>query len=186
MEKEPRCAANIYYHDDKIIYKDKKYQVDKLITMGWLLCRHWDEHTQAKELWHIINPELSTTINKSKVIKFFMDLIYIAVDLNLKLLNSPDNPNLKPGKKRNNAILYLADCVKGKGKISRQIQALGPEITQDELIELMQPYFRTSTIRMTLAGREFEVEESSGEEDDEESEEEGVPQVEDKSGKTPD
>ena len=75
--------------------------------MGWLLCRHWDEHTQAKELWHHINPELAKTVKKSKVNEFFKDLIYIAVDLNLKMISSPDNGVLKAGKKKTQALDYL-------------------------------------------------------------------------------
>ena len=44
MKKAARGAHNIYYNDTAVIFKDEKYQVDKLMTMGWLLCRHSDLH----------------------------------------------------------------------------------------------------------------------------------------------
>jgi hypothetical protein len=63
--------------------KDGQYQVEKLVIMGWLFCRHFDEYSKSKELWHMINPELLPTVKKTKVNEFLKDLIHIAVDLNM-------------------------------------------------------------------------------------------------------
>ena len=62
MKREPRGAFNIYYRDPQVIYKDGVYQVDKLLIMGWLLCKHADQYSKEEELWHVINPELQPTV----------------------------------------------------------------------------------------------------------------------------
>ena len=52
---------NIYaqvYRDKQVIFKNERYQVDAMVILGWLMCRHYDEDAQAQELWHMINPTL--------------------------------------------------------------------------------------------------------------------------------
>ena len=135
--------------------------MDKLVTMGWLLCRHFDEYSKCKELWHLVNPGLLPTVKKVKVNEFFMDLIHIAVELNMKLVASTQNPILKPGALKNQCVEYLKMVAKGKAKIAAKIRPLGGEITEEELITLVKPFFRSSQIRMELAGKEFEEDEIS-------------------------
>ena len=65
------------------------------MVMGWLLCRHWDEETQARELWHIINPELKPFVTRRDVMFVIMRLTYIAINLNQKLLRQMPDSNEK-------------------------------------------------------------------------------------------
>jgi len=62
MKADPNSAYAIAYLDSSFAFKDNRHQVEKLIIMGWLLCTHWSEETQSRELWHIVNPELTETV----------------------------------------------------------------------------------------------------------------------------
>ena len=42
----------------------KKYNVDALNIMGWLLCRHESDEAQQHELWHLANPTLQPKANR--------------------------------------------------------------------------------------------------------------------------
>ena len=60
--------------------------------MGWLLCKHWNDDTQSRELWHIINPDLAPYVTKREIYSVINRLAYIAVSLNSKLIkNLPDS-----------------------------------------------------------------------------------------------
>ena len=64
-----------------------------MIILGWLLCKHWDDETQATELWHIMNPNLEDTVPKIRIMATIKKLLYIAIDLNLKMINAEkDSP----------------------------------------------------------------------------------------------
>jgi len=87
---------------------------------------------------------------------------------------------LKPGKLKNMCIDYLKLVKKGNSKISARVKDLGSDITEEELVALCKPFFRSSMIRMEMAGKEFEVDEDEMEDDDEEEE---VAMIEDKTQK---
>ena len=93
----------LLYLDSKFAYLNSKHNVENLMIAGWLLCKHWDDTTQGTELWHIINPELKEEVPSKEVILVLNKLAYIAVDLNLNMINALPNGALdKP-----NAIKYL-------------------------------------------------------------------------------
>ena len=56
--------------------------------MGWLLCKHWSDETQTTELWHICNPTLLEEVESRQVMSVIRKLVYVAVDLNKKMVES--------------------------------------------------------------------------------------------------
>ena len=58
MESDRFQGQALCYLDTNFAYKDNKHNVENLILIGWLLCKHWRDETQGTELWHIINPTL--------------------------------------------------------------------------------------------------------------------------------
>ena len=92
MESDRFQGQALCYLDTNFAYKDNKHNVENLILIGWLLCKHWDDETQTIELWHIINPELLPTVTKRDILTIITRLAYIAVNLNLKLVkNCPES-----------------------------------------------------------------------------------------------
>ena len=72
----------LIYQDVNFAYQHKRYCVDKLVLIGWLLCFHYSKEIQIDELWDIINPDFKESVNKDDVMRYYEDLIYIAVNLN--------------------------------------------------------------------------------------------------------
>ena len=99
--------------------------------MGWLLCRHMDEHEQEIELWHHLNPELKETVSKTTVTTFIADLIHIAVELNSNIVESPNNKVTKAHpKKKSDALEYLNRGKTERKKISNLLSKLGPQVNR--------------------------------------------------------
>ena len=88
MKSNPESPHAICYLDEQFAFKNGKHDVDNLILLGWLLCKHWDEENQGTELWHILNPELNDTVPRENVLAVWEKIIYVAVDLNIKLINA--------------------------------------------------------------------------------------------------
>ena len=65
MLNDPKSAYSIVYQDKDFTFESGKYAIDNLIALGWLLCKHWSDETQTRELWHMINPMLSETAPKA-------------------------------------------------------------------------------------------------------------------------
>ena len=101
MKNAAQSPQAICYLDQEFAFKDGKHDVENLILLGWLLCKHWDEESQGTELWHIINPELHETVPREKVLALWEKIIYVAVDLNFKLINSK-----KDSMDKTNSIAY--------------------------------------------------------------------------------
>ena len=87
MKANPKSPWAIAYLDKEFAFKDGRHQVDQLILIGWLLCMHWSDKTQSIELWHIVNPELNETVDKTAINKVISSLMYIAVNLCRKFVD---------------------------------------------------------------------------------------------------
>ena len=74
------------YLDREFAFAGGSHNVENLVLLGWLLCKHWSDDTQNCELWHIINPQLAPYVTKREVLSVTNRLAYIAVNLNLKLI----------------------------------------------------------------------------------------------------
>ena len=79
----------IYYNEKNFTYlpETKRYHVSALLKIGFLLCEHYSVDTQGVDLWHLINPKLEQTIPRDQVIELIKDLIYIAIDMNIRYLS---------------------------------------------------------------------------------------------------
>ena len=88
MKDDPKSPWAIAYLDADFSYQNGRHSVDQLILIGWLLCSHWSEETQSRELWHIVNPGLEEFVAKADVISVIASLVYVAVNLNRKLVQA--------------------------------------------------------------------------------------------------
>ena len=70
------------YLDKDFAYLNGRHCIEKLAFVGWLLCSHWSEETQSRELWHIANPELKETISRDTVKLIVRELMYVAIVTN--------------------------------------------------------------------------------------------------------
>ena len=61
MIGDPKSSYGIIYQDPDFSFENGKYNIENLIALGWILCKHWSEETQKRELWHMINPTLKDT-----------------------------------------------------------------------------------------------------------------------------
>ena len=152
MDYEKMCAERtkgqaICYFDNQFAYLNGKHNVDNLMLIGWLLCKHWDDTTQGTELWHILNPTLAETVPKNQVMEVVRKLMYIAVDLNQRMLeNEPNTPE------KTSALKYLKKVKTNRNKFFEQLQnQLDREVTQ-ESIQFLDQIYRSYDLRLTMAG----------------------------------
>ena len=93
MQQMPSSVFQVVYKDKKMFFVDSRHNVPKLIRLGFLLCRHYSPETQVLELWHIINPKLDDHVTPGQVKAFLDDLLYVAIDMNLNILNANEGDN---------------------------------------------------------------------------------------------
>ena len=156
MKNDPKSAFAIAYLDTGFAYKEGRHQVEELILIGWLLCTHWSEETQARELWHIVNPGLAETVPKSDVNRLVASLMYVAVSINTKLVKA-----MPASAEKDKALAYLETCQRNRKSWAVGLtRELGAEVTEEELMELMKQFFRSYDLRMSIAG-----DKKNGEED---------------------
>ena len=148
MQHDPESAYAIVYHDKDFAFKHEKYNIEALNLIGWLWCRHWSDETQALELWHIVNPTLEEVATKEQVLDIATRLVYIAVTLNLKLIQS------KPATtEQKEALEYHKRIAAGRRSfLQRLTEELPEEVTKDELCGALDQFFRSYDLRLTLAG----------------------------------
>ena len=156
--KDSDSVYAIAYKNPDLTYKNNRFQVDALIVMGWLLCRHWDDEQQEKELWHILNPTLQPDVSINRVVLVLMQLLHIACDLNKKLIRTK-----APSKEKDQAINYLDLGINNKGLKKQMLDSFkklskfgadkssGLRVDKETILKAFQPYFRTSKIRMMMA-----------------------------------
>ena len=117
MLGDKKKGQALAYLDPKFSYLNGKHNVENLILMGWLLCKHWSDETQSTELWHIINPTLQEFVPLREVINTVRKLCYVAIDLNVTMLSSlPDSPEKK------NALKYHAKIKANRENFIKQLQ----------------------------------------------------------------
>ena len=148
MKDDPKSPWAIAYLDTDFAYQNDRHSVDRLILIGWLLCSHWSDETQSRELWHIVNPALEEVVPKADVINTIASLLYVAVNLNKKLLKG-----MPESEEKTKALSYLDTCTKNRKRwMSELTQELDDEVTGEQLIELIKPFFRSYDLRMSIAG----------------------------------
>ena len=86
LQSDEKSAYAIYYKDSEFTYVENRFQVESLVLIGWLLCRHWNDEYQARELWHIVNPTFDELADKTMVLNVANKLVHIAVDLNKRVI----------------------------------------------------------------------------------------------------
>ena len=101
MMADKRKGQALCYLDEKFAYLNQKHNVENLILVGWLLCKHWSDETQTTELWHIVNPTLDESVPQRDVLAIIRKLLYVGIDLNLKMVNS-----LPESAEKKNALKY--------------------------------------------------------------------------------
>ena len=102
MMADPKSPHALCYLDNKFAYLDGKHNVENLCIVGWLLCKHWSDETQATELWHMANPTLLEAVPKEDVLDLMRKIVYVAIDLNASLVTSCKTG----GVEKENALKY--------------------------------------------------------------------------------
>lgn len=160
---------NIYYNEKNFTYlpDSQRYHVAALLKIGFLLCEHYSVDTQGVDLWHLINPKLEQTIPRDQVIELIKDLIYIAVDMNIKYISVmgeslrekgtkekglPTRESKEEEKMKNRALKYLDLAKKNSGRlIEDTAKLLPPHVSKIDLIPVMKKQmFRSHQIRTLL------------------------------------
>ena len=127
MKDDPKSPWAIAYLDPDFAYQNDRYSVDRMILIGWLLCSHWSDETQSRELWHIVNPALEDAVPKADVTNTIASLLYVAVNLNKKLLNGMENTE-----ERQKALSYLDTCTQNRRRWLNELsQQLDDEVTAE-------------------------------------------------------
>ena len=102
MHADRNKGQALCYLDERFAFLDGKHNVENLILIGWLLCKHWSDETQTTELWHILNPTLLPSVPIETAMQVIRKLLYVGIDLNTKMVQSqPESPEKK------NALQYL-------------------------------------------------------------------------------
>merc|ERR1712060_529164 len=147
MQGDEKSAQAIVYLDNKFANLNGKHNVENLTLIGWLLCRHWSDETQATELWHIINPTLAETVPQSYVTDVVKKLCYVAIDLNLRLLQA-----LPESTEKTNALKYHKKIKEGQQRFMKNIaNQMGRDVAREDL-NFMEQLYRSYDLRMTVAG----------------------------------
>ena len=138
------------YFDSDFAYQGGHHNVENLQLMGWLLCKHWNDDTQTRELWHLINPKLTKSVTKRDVYSVITRLAYIAVNLNQKLLqNFPDN------EQKAKALSYHKSIDMNRKAFLKQVGDQLPEQIEEDTLrssELLRQFYRSYDLRMAMAG----------------------------------
>ena len=120
-----------------------------MTLMGWLLCKHWDDETQSRELWHIINSELLPSVTKRDVFSAITRIAFIAVNLNQKLLrNVPENDQVRRAKE------YHKRIDKNRKVFLKKVGDSLPDIIIEESLnsDLLRQFYRSYDLRVAMAG----------------------------------
>ena len=117
------------------------------MLIGWLLCKHWDDTTQGRELWHIMNPTLEESLPKQRVLETVKKLMYIAIDLNQKMMEQePDSPE------KTNTMKYHKKIIANRPRFFEQLSnQLNPNVNEDS-IKFLDQIYRSYDLRLTMAG----------------------------------
>ena len=116
MQADRKAGQAILYLDEQFAFQGGKHHVENLILAGWLLTKHWDDETQTTELWHILNPFLNETVPQKQVIDIIKKILYVGVDLNIRVVESlKDSPGKKEAKQylgrvQANKDLFIQQC----------------------------------------------------------------------------
>ena len=143
------------YKDKKMFFTNSRHNVPKLIRLGFLLCRHYSPETQVLEMWHIINPKLDDHVTPGQVKTFLEDLLYVAIDMNLNILNANEGDNSAESQKAKN---YLEECLgKKEAFLNSFMSGLNEPITKETLGgKLKKDFFDSYRLRMAVGGREIQ------------------------------
>ena len=105
-------------------------------------------------MWHIINPKLDEEAQPDAVKQFLEDLLYIAIDMNLNILNAGEGDLSSEQKSAKN---YLEECQGKKDAFLNTFMSGFSESIKKETLggKLKKDFFKSSTLRMAVAGKEM-------------------------------
>ena len=59
--------------------QNQKTSVDYLLTVGVLFCAHRSQEKQIRELWHLANKELESTVDAEAILQLVTNLVEIVI-----------------------------------------------------------------------------------------------------------
>ena len=94
--------------DEKFGFKDGEHDPHKLLLTGFMYCDFAKNETAHMDnLWHLINPNFKATVSLNAIREAIADLLYIAIDQRLNMLDEDDEGLSKMRQ-------YLEQCEQGK------------------------------------------------------------------------
>lgn len=81
--------------DEDFGFQDGLHEPQKLLLTGFMYCKFDDELAHMENLWHLINPNFKSKVSLRVLKATLEDLLYIAVDQRLKILNRDDDADVE-------------------------------------------------------------------------------------------
>ena len=57
-------AQGAVYRDEKAFYREGRYNVQNMLKLGFLLCKHDSPAQQESDLWMLVNPDLNRAVER--------------------------------------------------------------------------------------------------------------------------
>mmetsp|Transcript_30208 Transcript_30208/g.22446 ORF Transcript_30208/g.22446 Transcript_30208/m.22446 type:complete len:101 (-) Transcript_30208:346-648(-) len=61
------------------LFERGNFDTMKLISLGFLLCFHYNQQSKLDEFWQLVNPEIEEEAATEKIVEILKHFVYIAV-----------------------------------------------------------------------------------------------------------
>ena len=66
---------------NKHVYDKGMWDLDTLLSLGFLMCAHPSRENQVEEFWQLVNPELNDTVDIERVLAFLTTFVTLSIDM---------------------------------------------------------------------------------------------------------
>ena len=66
---------------NKHMYDKGMWDLDTLLSLGFLMCAHPSRENQVEEFWQLVNPELNDTVDIERVLAFLTTFVTLSIDM---------------------------------------------------------------------------------------------------------
>lgn len=66
---------------NKHVYDQGTWELETLLSLGFLLCAHPSREDQQEEFWQLLNPELNDTVDVERVLAFLTIFVKLSIDM---------------------------------------------------------------------------------------------------------
>mmetsp|Transcript_8269 Transcript_8269/g.11456 ORF Transcript_8269/g.11456 Transcript_8269/m.11456 type:complete len:159 (-) Transcript_8269:287-763(-) len=80
MDQHEVTATSLNWRN-KHLYNEGTWDLDTMLSLGFLLCAHPSREDQKDEFWQLINPELNETVEVERVLAFLTIFVTLSIDM---------------------------------------------------------------------------------------------------------